>query len=426
MKRKIIVLSIALSMLAINGFADEEMTLLKEQLQALSARVSQLETQVEAGNGAAQRIVQLEAQLKSEQINSTRIAELEKKVEQGTLTPSILVSRIDQLEKRPAVPQWIMDTEFHGDFRYRYENTEMDGANKKDRQRVRARIGAYGSVNEDVDYGIRFATGGDSATSANETQGDGFLKDDAYFDLYYIDIHPAQFKGAHLLLGKMKKPWLKGSGLIWDSDTNPEGIAVKYSKKFEKGKLIASAGSFVVADNKGDDTQLWSAQVAGETKVDNAKVVAGISLYRAENPDESGLPAGYNHADSDFNLIEGFGSVGTKVGKLPVKLHGQYVVNTEAEVDDDSAYLLGVVLGKAKKTGSWQLGYNWRDTGRDAVADAFNDSDFAGGGTGSYGHQVKAKYQVSKNVQAVGSYFNTVNGDGKDEDMLQLDLVVKF
>ncbi len=415
--RKKVILSAIITMLAITGWADDDLTLFKEQLQKLSMRVAQLEAQVESGKG-----------------DTLRIAQLEKQIEQGGVMPAAVVARLEELEKKPSVPQWALDTKIKGDIRYRYENAEVAGGNAKDRQRVRARIGAYGKVNDYVDYGVRFATGGDSATSANETQGDGFLKDDAMFDLYYVDIHPEQFKGAHVLLGKMKKPWIKGSGLIWDGDINPEGIAVTYDKTFSNGvKMITSAGSFVLDSDKGDDTQLWSAQMAFEKKFEKVKVLAGASLYHVQNSDNGGFtvhpdPAKkyFNTIGTDFNLLEGFGSVGTKVGTLPVKFHGQYVMNTDAASSDDTAYLLGVVFGKAKAPGTWQIGYNYRDTGRDAVMDAFNDSDFAGGDTGSCGHQIKAKYQIAKNWQAGATYFNTVNGDGDSEDMAQLDLMFKF
>lgn len=386
---------------------------------------------VAAGAQAADPTVEeLQAQLKA---LTERIAVLEQQsVETApqaaeAATPassSDLTARVEKLEERADVPEWVLNTQIKGDMRYRYENIEIDDGNVKDRQRVRARIGAYGSVNDTIDYGVRFATGKDSATSANETLGDNFLKDDAYFDLYYVDIHPEQFKGAHLLFGKMKKPWLKGSGLLWDGDLNPEGIAVKYDKQFDAAKLYASAGSFIVSDNTGDDTQLWSAQTAVETEMDSVKLLAGASLYHVQNSDVSSYGLGYNTAP-EFNIVEGFGSVGTKVGTLPVKVQGQYAVNTEAS-DDDTAYLIGIVLGKAKAPGSWEVGYNWRDTGRDAVIDAFNDSDFGGGDTGSYGHQIKAKYQISKNFQAAGTYFNAVNGDGLDEDTVQFDLSFKF
>ena len=398
MKRVLVSVAVAMSVAVAVQAAEPTVAELQSQLKALTERIAMLEQQ------AAEK----------EAVSSAA----------GSVPSSDLTARVEKLEERADVPEWVQNTEIKGDLRYRYENTEVSGDNSKDRQRVRARIGIYGPVNDYIDYGIRFATGADSATSANETLGDNFLKDDAYFDLYYVDIHPEQLGGAHVLLGKMQKPWLKGSGLLWDGDLNPEGIAVKYSKEFDAVALYASAGSFVVTENKGDDAQLWSAQAAVETSTDTMKFLAGASLYHAENSDVGTFGAGYNTVN-EFNLVEGFGSVGTKVGDLPVKLHGQAVMNTEAD-DDGSAYLLGVVLGKAKVPGSWEVGYNWRDTGRNAVIDAFNDSDFGGGDTGAYGHQLKAKYQISKHFQAAGTYFNAVNGDGSNEDMVQLDLSFKF
>jgi len=356
---------------------------------------------------------------------SAKIAQLEAAAAQKSATPADVVARLEELEKKPSVPQWALDTKIKGDFRYRYENVEADGGNTNDRQRVRVRVGAYGKVNDSVDYGVRLVAGG-GATSGNETQGDGFATDGAHFDLYYVDIHPEQLNGAHVILGKMKKPWIKGSGLIWDGDTNPEGIAVTYDKAFSNGvKLISSAGSFVMRDNKGDDAQLWSAQMAFEKKFDSAKLLAGASLYHLQNSDMSGVGAGFNTVGTDFNIVEAFGSVGTKVGSLPVKFHGQYVVNTAAASSDDTAYLLGVVFGKAKNPGTWQVGYNYRDTGRDAVMDAFNDSDFNNGNVDSCGHAFSAKYQIAKNWQAGATYLMT-EGVVEDVDTLQLDLKFKF
>ncbi len=383
----------ALVAVAINAqAANPDLTALQQQLNELSAKIAQLET------AAAQKSV----------------------------APADVVARLEELEKKPSVPQWALDTKIKGDFRYRYENVEADGGNATDRQRVRVRVGAYGTVNDSVDYGVRLVAGGNSATSGNETQGDGFVKDDAMFDLYYVDIHPEQLNGAHVILGKMKKPWIKGSGLIWDGDTNPEGIAVTYDKTFSNGvKLISSAGSFVMQDDKGDDAQLWSAQLAFEKKFDAAKLQAGASLYHLQNPDMSGAVGNGNTPGTDFNIVEAFGSVGTKVVGLPVKFHGQYVVNTAAASSDDTAYLFGFVLGKAKKPGTWQIGYNYRDTGRDAVMGAFNDSDFNNGNVDSRGHKFSAKYQIAKNWQAGATYLMT-EGAVADIDTLQLDLKFKF
>jgi len=328
----------------------------------------------------------------------------------------------------PEVPGWVENIKIKGDLRARYENRTTDGSTSKDRQRLRARIGAYGSVNEFVDFGIRLATGDkEGATSTNESLDDNFNIDGVWLDLMYADIHPDLFGGAHVIIGKMPKPWIKGSGLIWDGDTNPEGVAVKYNTgtNLAPVKLIASAGYFVLEDNGGDDLKLYSGQLAAEGNVESVKLQAGAGVYLFTDP-MFALAMGKNTAAGEFNLIEGFGSATVKVADMPVKLHGQYVVNTEAATGEDTAYLFGVKLGKAKKPGSWEVGYNWRDTGRDAVPDLFNDSDFADGDTGSRGHQIKGKYQIDKNFQAGIAWLDTVNGDGVDENTLQLDLLFKF
>ncbi|MGE4487973.1 MAG: putative porin [Kiritimatiellales bacterium] len=367
--------------------ADADIAELQKQLNALSAKIADLEKQ-----------------------QADKIAEIEKK----------------QMD----VPAWVADTKFKGDFRYRYENIEDDGSNAKDRQRVRLRIGAYGTVNDFVDYGVRLATGGANATSANQDV-DGGTKKEIRLDQYYVDLHPEMFKGAHLVMGKMPQPWVNRTGLIWDGDLNPEGLALTYKNTYSNGfKLIANAGSFVIDENKGDDLQLWAGQLAGETKLGGAKVTLGVSDFYYQRADSGGAAAGLTTANgnttgTDFHLMEGFASVGINPG-IPVTFNGQYVVNADAATSDDTAYLLGVKVGKAKDKGTWEVGYNWRDTGNDAVPDGFNDSDFAGGTTGSYGHSFWAKYQIAKNLQAGATYLLAKDYSGDNVNTFQADLNFKF
>ena len=42
---------------------------------------------------------------------------------------------------------------------------EADESTEKSRERIRARIGVYGDINETISFGTRIATGGDGATS---------------------------------------------------------------------------------------------------------------------------------------------------------------------------------------------------------------------------------------------------------------------
>lgn len=324
-------------------------------------------------------------------------------------------------------------TKIKGDLRYRYEDRNVDGGVGGNRQRIRGRIGVYGEVNEAIDYGVRFSMS-DSATSSNDTLGDNFKKEGAYFDLFYADLHPERFKGAHLIMGKMKQPWLARTGLVWDGDLNPEGIAVTYSKELNESSVVhANAGSFVVNDTDirgekgGDDVRLQSAQVAMSTKVGDTTLQLGVSDYWFENMENATFSKWKNSTpNGGFNIVEGVGSATIDTGAHPVKFYGQIAKNTEAEADsEDTAYLIGVKLGKAKKPGSWEIGYNWREVGKDAVYGPLNDSDFNSGNTDSSGHKIGAKYQISKTLQAGLTYLKT-KGDVEDSDTVQADMKFKF
>lgn len=401
MKKRFIMMALtAAAVLGAQAQGSDELAALQKQISELSAKLAQLE----AAN--SDRMSKLESD------NAEKIAKLE----------------ADAAKNK--IPAWVNDTKFKGDFRYRYENIETGGTTSKDRQRVRLRVGAYGTVNDYVDYGIRVATGGASATSANQDI-DGGTKKDIMLDQYYVDLHPKMLKGAHLIMGKMPKPWLDRTGLIWDGDLNPEGLALTYHNTSSNGvTFYANAGSFVVKEHKGDDLQLWAGQLAGETKVGDATVRLGMSDFYYQRASYqgagAGLTGGANTPGTGFNLVEGFGSVSTKIADIPFAVNGQYVVNVDAASGDDTAYLLGFAVGKAKHKGDWEAGYNYRDTGADAVPDGFNDSDFANGLAGSHGHSFWAKYQIAKNLQGGLTYLMAVDNAGRDVNTFQADLNFKF
>jgi len=178
----------------------------------------------------------------------------------------------------------------------------------------------------------------------------------------------------------------------------------------------------------GSDRQLWAGQLAAEQKVGDAKVTLGVSDFYYSNVDNvsaAALAKG-NTLGTGFNLVEGFGKVDTKIADLPVSFNGQYVVNVDATTSEDTAYLFGFSVGKAKNKGDWEVGYNYRDTGADAVPDGFNDSDFANGLAGSHGHSFWGKYQIARNLQGGLTYMMAVDNADQDVNLLQADLNFKF
>ena len=101
--------------------------------------------------------------------------------------------------------------------------------------------------------------------------------------------------------------------------------------------------------------------------------------------------------------------------------------NTEA--DDDTGYLAGITIGKAKAVGSWQFDVNFRNVEADATIGAFSDSDAAGGGTDIETSRFQFKYQLAEKLQFAATWFDgeqSANGSGTDYQRGQFDVIAKF
>jgi hypothetical protein len=350
-------------------------------------------------------------------------------------------SKTDEMNAFAQKVAWAAKTQFKGDVRVRQETIKIDGQNNsqdKDRQRIRARLGAYTEINPQVTTGIRIATGGSNdARSTNQDLDGYFVKKDLWLDQGYIDYHPDAIKNLHIIGGKMSQPWVSMGDIIWDSDINPEGLAATYSLPITKGfELFGSAGNYTLKDNiDGDGTQfkndlrLNAAQLGAKfAPIDALKVTVGGSIYQYQNDkDAAALSVNGNNTDR-FRLIEGFGQVDINGLAVPLSVYGQYVVNNATDSDEDTGWLTGV---KTKVFG-FGLDYNYRDTQRNAVVGAFTDSDFANGTTGSRGHKLGVSYDIDKNFSVGATYFLTKadyavsSQRDADANTLQLDVLAKF
>ena len=347
---------------------------------------------------------------------------------------------------------WAAKTQFKGDVRFRQETVKIQGESNnggrdKDRQRIRARLGAYTEINNQVDTGIRISTGSsDDARSTNQDQDNYFDKKSIWLDLGYIDYHPDQIKNLHVIGGKMLQPWVNMGDVIWDGDINPEGLALTYKYPLgSSAELFGSLGNYNLKDNvDGDgvqfrhDLRLTSGQLGTRFSVtDNLKMTLGGSIYAYQNDENStctssttpcALAVNGNSANEQFRLYEGFAQADIGGLAVPLAFYGQYVKNNDASNDQDTAWLLGA---KSKVFG-FNLDYNYRDTQRNAVVGAFTDSDFANGTTGSRGHKMKVSYDIDKNFAVGATYFLTkadyASRTQRDANTntLQLDAEAKF
>ncbi len=372
----------------------------------------------------------------------------------------------EQIQALPAAPAreyelpetlaWLEKVRFYGDFRYRFESVDGDLSETRNRNRVRARLGMQARINEEMTFDLRLASGGwfdddageftlgGSPTSSNETLDTYFSSKSIWLDRAYITYQPNWADGLSVLAGKMGNPFYNvgQNQLIWDSDVNPEGVALQYGTNWSKTDTVfVNAGAFYVEENdSSSDVTLFGAQAGLHHAFnDTSKMTVGASYYDYTNiegatPDV--IPTGSTFGGNtltggtyafDYNMVELFGEVSTKVGRLPLAVFGNWVNNVASGVDQDTAWLAGVIVNKTKKPGDWAFSYDYRDIEADAVLGVFNDGDFNGGGTDARGHRFGLNYMVLENTVLGANYYRTESREtDADENRLQLEVLVKF
>lgn len=428
MKKEIVFLAALLGVLLLRPAAiarGDEISDLKKQLEAQSKSLAELQ----------ERIAQLEARQKLKEQSLTQkideVAQIAEKKETVTLPDSL---------------KWAENVKISGDLRYRYEMIDEEGANNRNRNRIRARLGFTGEVTDDIEVGLRLATSepfssdkGDPI-STNQTLDDAFSKKSIWLDLAYFKWSP-KHSGLNIFGGKMEHPFYRSGGnqLIFDSDLTPEGIAVQYTKSLgESDELFANGGGFWINEvSSGADTSLWGMQAGLKHKFANKTTLTGGASYYSYGNIEgssaligSGFQGNPNSASkylSDYDITEIFGEYGFKLGETPAAAFASYVKNTSASTTQDTGWLIGGKLGKCKDPASWEFSYDYRDLEADAVLGALSDSDFIGGGTNGKGHRFGFTYQLAKNLQGAQTYFlDEKANDNHDYGRLQTDLIFKF
>ncbi len=363
----------------------------------------------------------------------------------------------------PAPKTWVDNITLKGDLRYRYESINDDSkldANKetytRQRDRIRARLGAEGKANDNLKVGIEFSTGQADPVSGNQSLGDGFGKKEfrlnlAYMDYNFLGDNPNE---VHAIAGKMKNPFITmPDDLVWDGDLTPEGVAVKSQLGGGFATLLANGGYLWVQERSDkDDLMLYAGQAAGKLQfAPELSLTIGASYYGYQglqgadvidweaknnaygNSTTKGTRSGSvtNKAwATDFTPVVYFAQLEYWVLDRPLSFYAQELSNTDADKYDHGR-LYGVTYGKAKNPKTFEVGYSYAELEKDATVGMFTDSDRWGGGTNGEGHKFSGRYQIMKNLQAGVTYFlddKTIDDPKKtkDYDRLQVDLVASF
>lgn len=408
MYRLILCVLLTLSALPLQAaVSDEELAQLKRDLLSLLGRVESLEAENQ----------QLKASIKE---TSTQVA-------QAVTAPAA------------AKQSWADKLKISGDLRARYESIDQDRKDERERSRVRARVAITARPTDNTEVAVGLASGGDDPVSTNQSLGGGASTKDIRLDLAYFKWQARP--GLTLIGGKMKNPWFRpgGSGLLWDGDLRPEGIALNY-----KGDsfFVNSGLHFLESDTKKDNARLtYNLQAGYNGTMGNGKFTAGIGYFKigAEgrgpwyDDDFFGNTQNCSAVDcsyaNDFEELELFTELSTTLADRPLTVFADYVQNQDAS-DLDTAWAFGFKYGKAGAPGTWELGYTYQDIEADAVLGLWSDSDFGGGDTDTRGHVLRGAWAFHEKWKVGFTYFdNEVGMDLGAEDeyrRLQLDWQYKF
>lgn len=406
---------------------------------------------------------------------------LEKLVDKGVLTAGesqiIKTETEEQVKKEIAqgksstLPLWIQNTKLKGDFRvrYQYDHTKtLPTADTKDRERarIRVRLGIESKVNDQLLVAVGLSTGTnnsavasyDASRSPNQSLGEGWAKKVVDWNYAYAQYTPVSW--ATLVAGKMNNPLWEPGDLIWDTDINPEGGALKLSKTIIDGTDgFFNTGAFVLGEAAGNaaDPMMFVAQAGVKQKInDNVSVKSSVSFYDSTGMKNkllegsvgtnTGLTAGStvtgtlknNYRDItpavEVTFKDSLKAIGVDLPYLAV--FGEYVANIDSTVKTKkTGFMYGLKFGdeKVEKWRDWQVRYNYAMLGRDAVLDILPDSDRYGGKTGIRAHELMLDFGLSKNTFLGFDYYNAWQIPGnfgqtqsKPTQVVQCDWNMKF
>lgn len=368
------------------------------------------------------------------QVLETENAELRELAGESTEAPAAPAS------VSPGPDHWTERLSIKGDFRYRYEEIDVEGLDTRDRNRIRARVELQARLPHGITVGTGLSTGGDSPVSANQTLGGGGGRKDVSLALAY-----ARWQALESLAitgGKVKNPYFRpqGTGLLWDSDFHPEGLALEW----EEGALfMAGSVNYLESDSRrGNQQVVWGLQGGLDLDFEGMTLITGAGYYDIPTAGKAAFFGGPNEffgnsftCDDpldpeacryryDYEELEVFAELSLHQLPLPVSLYAHWVEN-QAVDDNNLGWILGFNVGEARDSGSWQLGYQYQELEADAVLGLVSDSNFAGGGTDGEGHRLYGTYAIDRQIQLGFTWFlNNEAGGNLLEEPLAYDRVI--
>lgn len=330
----------------------------------------------------------------------------------------------------------------------------LNTTENRDRLRLRLRLGIDAQVTQGVLASVRLTTGGDNPVSSNQTLGGYGSRYQLGIDRAYIRFNSLE-NDYDLYFGRMPNPWMTTSQLVWDSDLNFDGVAYSYffnrSDSMFDGERqfdpFLTLGAFPLQEVKlsSKDKWLFGAQTGFEY-ISNSQNKFKLALAYYNFLNISGQQNSPDSIDMNFTappyvqkgntmfdisnstldpelqlyaLLPDYKEVNLSVfydianfSPIHVIVSADYVKNigfdnsrifsrVGATVNKKTkGYDVGLKVGwpTVIQRGNWNASLHYRYLERDAVIDAFTDSDFHMGGTDGKGYKLAYSYGIEENT----------------------------
>lgn len=339
---------------------------------------------------------------------------------------------------------WESRIRLGGDFRFRHESIDNSAlSNERTRESIRARISASIKVNDALKAEIGFGSGGRDPRGGAATLGDASSRKDIGLDLAYMSWKALD--ELTLTAGKMREPYVRpGRSQFFDNEIRPEGIAVNYKDehgvfgtafRFWLEERPLQADSTLVGGQAGWDGTLGAASLkvgAGYWSFDNIKgrfpgFGNSIATEFGNTITGTGAAARYVY---DYHIGQLFAETTFPVAGIPLNLFADYGHNYAADNGLDTAYSVGVLVGKASAPGKWEVGVMTQKVEKDALFAQWTDSDYGSGVTDNDGYAWRLGVMAMKNLTIDLTYydtqFNVDVGTEADYDRWQINFISTF
>lgn len=344
----------------------------------------------------------------------------------------------------------------------------------------RVRFGARAQLSPNFSGVIRLNTGNlDNPVSPNFVFGQYKRKWDTGFDLAYLRWQPGVLPKwrQNLVVGRMENYW-QWSNLIWDNDVTMEGIFYSLGQRdFENRRGVSAAVGYYPLkqiDFSSDDGYRASGQLMASVPIGNESWFALNTAYHhydnitgVRNTPDSRLtdftaPPSVQRGNTLFDIRNDLNPetnlfalaaeyhilnvTGIFNARFPtghdLRLTADYVNNIGYDEEDirdrvgfivpkrGEAYQAELLLGMIddRYAGDWAVSVGYRSVERDALLDAFTDSDFGGGGTDTEGYILGLFYNFLDDFWVRARYmsFDEIDGPPLSVDTLQIDFNARF